>query len=125
MIIGIGTDIVEIDRIKLIYFKFKDKFLNKILTEEEKSYYKSFDDPSSHIAGNFAAKEAVFKSLNSIKCLNMTWKDIEIKKHKNNAPYIRFHGRLEEYFENFDLNVHISISHSNNYAISHAIIEKL
>ena len=125
MIIGVWTDIVSIEKIKLIYNKFGDRFLDKILTKEEKEYCRSFPDPNSHIAGKFAAKESVFKAAHSIEGLSMTWKDIEIKKHKNNAPYISLQGELKEYFENFNTNVQISISHSNSYAVGYAIIEVL
>lgn len=65
MIVGIGTDIVEISRIKNAVAKWGERFLRKIFTENEISYCYKKKDPFPHLAVRFAAKEAVIKALST------------------------------------------------------------
>lgn len=105
MIIGIGTDIVQIDRIDL-------KIANRILTKDELEIYNLLDVTKKEwLAGRFAAKEAVYKALPDENKINID--KISIVS-ENNRPVC---------FIN-DYVVHISISHEKSYAIAYVIIEK-
>ena len=88
MIIGVGIDIIEIERIKKSVDKLGSKFLDKIYTELEKQYSLSKANKYQHLAARFAAKEAIIKALSSIYNEGFRWKDIEIF---NNAK-IRIYG---------------------------------
>ena len=113
MIIGIGTDIIEIDRIKKAIERWGDDFLKYILTVEEITYAKRYQHPFAHYAGRFAAKEAIFKAVGNPK---LSWQDITILNDKEGKPVC--HHR-EPSFKN---QILISISHSKDYATAFCII---
>jgi len=114
----VGTDIVEVDRIRKLIDKYDLKFLTKIFSPEEIEYCNSHKDPSIHFAGRFSAKEAVIKAL-SAKYENMYFKfnEINIINDKNGRPHID-----ERYLPVGLENIDLSISHTSTYAISVAIL---
>lgn len=113
-----GTDIVSIGRIKKTLLKHgdinsKNKFLNRVFTKNEISFFKTRNFNNETIAGRFAAKEAVIKAL-SQKVKISILKDIEILEA---IPKVVLK-------ENFNLkNISVSISHEHSYAISFCILE--
>ncbi|MDP8215838.1 MAG: holo-ACP synthase [Candidatus Kaelpia imicola] len=118
-ILATGIDIIEVKRVKNIYLKFKDRFLNKILTLEEageleskgKSYYQS-------LAARVAAKEAIYKALNSYDHrITPKWKDISIYNQENGSPGVRLNFNLD-----LGAAIVLSISHTDNYAVANAIL---
>ena len=115
MIIGVGVDIIEISRIKKSIDKFGDNFINHIFTDDEIKYVKKYKNPIQHYAVRFAAKEAIYKALGNSK---ISWKDISIYNDKNGRPYCRI-LKL-----NPNNKIHISLSHSHDYAVANAIVEK-
>ena len=76
MILGVGIDIIDIKRIKSIIEKFGDRFFERILTEKEIAYCKSYSKPELHFAGRFASKEAYSKSIGTGISKDFGWKDI-------------------------------------------------
>jgi len=112
MIRGIGIDIIDIKRIKRIMEQFGDRFFEKILTEKEIKYCKSFSKPDLHFAGRFAAKEAYSKSIGTGISKDFGWRDIEILNDERGKPFIQ-HTK-ENDFSKFKFN--ISISHTDEYA---------
>jgi holo-[acyl-carrier protein] synthase len=124
MIIGIGVDIVEIQRIKQVIERFEDKFLNKIYTDFEIDYCNSKANKYQHYAARFAAKEAIYKALNETGQKLAKWKDIEVFNQKNGLPIVKTYGKLNEYLS-YDKEIKLSISHSDNYVVCLALIHKL
>lgn len=120
MIIGIGIDIVDIDRIKNIIEKWGKHFINKIYTESEIIYCNSKANPYQHYAARFAAKEAFYKALPKNKHTNINWKDIEVIISNEGYPTINFKREITEFSSPI---VHLSLSHSSNNAIAMVIIE--
>lgn len=116
MIIGIGIDIVELTRIE----KSLDnpKFIKRILTEkeEEEFYLLSANRKIEFLAGRFAAKEAFVKALGTGISKECGWHDIEITNDKRGRPLIQYNG---------DKRYHLSISHSQTYAVAQVIIEDI
>ncbi len=123
MVLGLGIDIIEIDRIKKSIEKYGERFLNKVFTTEEIKYCDAKFNKYQHYAARFAAKEAVYKALASGWKQGLRWKDIEIKNDASGMPSINSKGKLES-FLNGDTQLRISISHSVNYVTSVAIIFK-
>ncbi len=120
MVKGIGIDIIDIKRVKSIMEKFGDKFYEKILTEKEIAYCKSFKaKPEPHFAGRFASKEAYSKSIGTGISKDFRWKDIEILNDERGKPYINHLAESE--FSH--LKFHISISHTDEYATAVVICE--
>lgn len=124
MIIGIGTDIVEIERIKQIVLKHS-RFTRKYFTLEEIQYFETKKNSWESVAGYFAAKEAVSKSLGT-GFSSLAFKDIEICKDNLNKPYIVLHDEGINIMKKKGIDkIHISISHSKLYAVANAIAERI
>ncbi len=123
MILGIGVDIIEIDRIKDSVDKFGDKFLNKIYTKSELAYSLSKASKFQHLAARFAAKEAVYKALTTGWHEKATWQDIEISNEPNGMPIVTLKGKLRSFLSNKN-SLKISMSHSRDYVACVAIVYK-
>ena len=123
MVIGIGTDIIEIDRIKNSIEKYGDRFLSKIYTLTEIEYCQSKVNKYQHFAARFAAKEAVYKALATGWQEVLSWQEIEIFNEATGMPHVTMRGKLKEFLAD-DKSLKISISHSKNYVVSVAIIYK-
>ena len=126
MIIGIGLDIIEIERVRQAIRNNKN-FLSKLFTEREIDYFISRNMNSEVIAGNFAAKEAVSKALGT-GMRGFSFKDIEILRNELGKPEVILHNganlignKLVE--NNNSLRVHLSISHNNSSAIAYSVLE--
>ena len=119
-ILGIGTDIIEIDRIKDAINNVKT-FKKRVFTEAEIEHVEKRKNPYPSYAGRFAAKEAVSKAIGTgFRGFNLV--DIEISNDELGKPYINFHNSLKESMKN--VKFQISISHSKEYAVSTVILYK-
>lgn len=121
MKIACGTDIIEIERVKNSIENIGDKFLNKIYTSKEIQYCENKNQSKyQHFAARFAAKEAIFKALNSILSNKyiVSWQNIEILNFENGKPYVNF---IDINFCNI-LSIDISISHCKQYAVANAVM---
>jgi len=126
MIIGIGTDIVSIERIKEIIDERGEHFLNHVFTAGERKYCQSKKSPWVHFAGRFAAKESVFKILKTKGGLGIRWKDVEILKSQNGEPEISLKGKTKLMAEREGIKrILLSISHDRKYATATAIGENI
>ena len=123
MIIGVGIDIIEIERIKESVDKFGNKFLNKIYTKSELEYCLTKSSKYQHLAARFAAKEAVYKALTTGWHEKATWQDIEISNEPNGMPKVTLKGKLKTFLSN-NSSLKISMSHSRDYVSCVAIIYK-
>lgn len=118
---GIGTDIIEIERLKNSYSRKGNAFLDKIFTEKEKKYCFKFKDFIPHFAARFAAKEAVVKAFGLGFGKDITFKDIEIINDSNGKPEVNLSNSIKEKF-NFS-DILITLSHSEKYAIAFCLIK--
>ncbi len=119
--LSIGTDIVDVNRIKKIIKEKKDSFYDKIFTSNEIEYFLSKGDMPTTVAGTFAAKEAISKVLGT-GIGSVKWKEIEILHHENGRPYVNFLGKGKKMMKDRGLdNIEISISHEADYAVAFAI----
>lgn len=114
MIIGTGVDITEVRRLQKAVEKWGDAFLKRIFTDEELDNAKNRAGLYQHLAGRFAAKEAVFKALGDSE---LNWKDVQILNDKEGKPLCEILNRSGKKIE-----VHISISHVKTYATAFAIV---
>ena len=116
--IFLGTDIVEVNRIKTSISDTGQRFVDRIFTPDEQNYCLSKNKPEIHFAGRFAAKESVMKALMSSGYKkSLSFKSIEIKPSSNGSPRVN----LDLLFEG---EIKLSISHTENYAIASAIYLK-
>lgn len=123
MVIGIGIDIIEIERIRQSIDRFGDHFIKKIFTENEIKYCSSKFNKYQHYAARFAAKEAVYKALASSWQPIASWKSMEIVNESSGIPQLVTFGKLREFLSD-DKEIKISISHSDNYVTCVAIVYK-
>jgi phosphopantetheine--protein transferase-like protein len=124
MIIGIGIDLVDITRIKVIISKWDVHFLHKIYTSPEIKYCDSKNkNRFQSYAGLFAAKEAFVKALGT-GFRYIKWKEIEIKKDNLDKPIICLSGKASEIVSKRRITaINLSISHTKQLAIAQVIIE--
>ena len=116
---GVGTDIIEIPRVKQAIDRQGQSFVDRLFTDTEQSYCKKFNDPFSHYAVRFAGKEAVLKALGTGIRENISWLDIEIVNNDLGKPIATLSGELKKRFPSTE--IHISLSHSKTTAIAFAI----
>jgi holo-[acyl-carrier protein] synthase len=114
MIIGTGVDITEVRRIRQAVEKWGKDFLKRVFTESEIKNAKTKTSFYQHLAGRFAAKEAIFKAVGDNQ---LSWQDIQIDNDREGKPACLFlNGRGK------NIDVHISISHVKNYAVANAVV---
>lgn len=116
---GLGSDIIEIERIRMSIERHGLHFLNRLFSEKEKDYCYKFQDPAPHFAGRFAAKEAIAKALGTGFGAFLSWHDIEILNNEHGKPIVYFTEQALKTFQH--PRIHLTISHSTNYAIAVAI----
>lgn len=122
MIVGIGIDIIEINRVEKVMLK-NGEFLDRIFTKNEIEYFNSRKNRPEVIAGNFAAKEAVIKALSvGLRCYE--WKDVEILRDALGKPYVILHNNAKNLVSD-NCIIHITISHCREYAVANAVVEAL
>lgn len=120
MIIGIGTDIIEIKRIKNAAEKGKG-FLERVFTVGELAYAMQKKDPYPSLAARFAAKEAVMKALGT-GFSEISWQDIEVVSNEKGKPVIGLQGGAAEIAGNSGIKqILITLSHSREFATAFAI----
>ncbi len=128
MIIGIGTDICDINRISQIIEKYDKRFKSKTFTQGEQAYCEAKAVPANAYAKRFAAKEAVAKALAGERTGSLSWTDVEVSNQPSGRPEIILHGsakvRLQEIIPTgYRGSIHLSLSDEPPYAQAFAIVE--
>ena len=118
-IIGTGVDLVEVPRFRQSVRRWGGRMLSRLFTPSELAYCRSYKDPHEHLAVRFAAKEAVVKAIGAPKGLALEWKDLEIVRASSGQPGVRFKGSLNRWKK---LKVHLSLSHTKQYAVASAVV---
>lgn len=118
-ILGIGNDIIEIERIRKSIDTHGLRILSKLFTTKEQDYCLKHKDPVPHFAGRFSAKEAIVKALGTGFGEHATWLDIEIINEQNGKPTVHFSNAMEKRLKG--TTVMISISHCQLYVTAFAI----
>lgn len=125
MIFGIGTDIVDMKRVKSIWKRFGKNFANRILMSEEMDLFKNSKDPARFLAMRFAGKEATVKAMGTGFSNGVWLKDIGIINDKLGKPLIIWSNRGKKVCEKLGLEKgHVSLSDDAGLVIAFAIIEK-
>ncbi len=119
-ILGIGTDIVEIERIRDSIKEFQDKFFERICTEKERAYCFQHKDPASPLAARFAAKEAIAKALGTGIGKTLSWQDMEILNNREGKPEATLSPEASRIFHH--PRILISMSHCKEYATAVALV---
>ncbi len=124
MIISIGMDIVEINRIGRSMKTYKGRFCEKHFTQSERDYCSSKRKPAQHYAARFAAKEAVFKALEGPWPDGCGHIDVEIMVEDSGKPFIKLSDTLAIEFKKAGMkNIFLSLTHTKQSAAAVVIIE--
>jgi len=124
MILGLGTDITEIARVKSSLERFGDSFLNRILRPEEIAYCRMHREVALPVAARFAAKEAISKAFGTGIGAQLGWHDMEICRKESGEPFVVLHGGGKTLFAaRHATQLLITLSHTQNYATATAILE--
>ena len=130
MILGIGTDIVNIARIERLWKEYGSSFVKKILHNEEEKRFEGLSQvkKASYLAKRFCAKEAFVKSVGTGFDHKIFLRDISIPNDKRGKPYYSINNKVDKYIKEVFLvkeyRVHLSLSDDIGYASAVSIIEK-
>ena len=125
MIIGLGSDLCNIERIQNSLDRFGERFVQRVFTdvEQAKAERRPFTKAGT-LAKRFAAKEAFSKAIGMGMVMPMTWRSCEVVKLPSGQPAIVLHGALKEWFEARNLQVHLSVTDESDYAASFCVVER-
>lgn len=124
MIIGLGLDIAEIDRIEQAIARRGAPFLERVYTPREVDYCEQHRNKFERYAGRFAAKEAAMKALGTGWRHGVRWRDIETVREPSGKPTLRLEGVAGELADRMGVkNILLTITHSGNVALAQVIFE--
>ncbi|HEV1995148.1 MAG TPA: holo-ACP synthase [Candidatus Acidoferrum sp.] len=124
MIVGLGIDIAEIDRIEASIRRHGRHFLERIFTSREIAYCERHRNKAERYAGRFAAKEAAMKALGTGWGKGVRWVDIEVVRLPSGKPSLEVAGRAGQIAAGLGVkNISLSITHSGNTAFAEVIFE--
>lgn len=123
MIVGIGFDVVEVERIRAVLERHGDRFLRRIYAEGEIANPRGSHD--QYWAARFAAKEAAFKALGTGWARGIRWVDVEVRNRPSGQPMLFFRGdALTRARLLGATHVHVTISHTAQLAAAHVLLER-
>ena len=116
-LLGLGMDLVEIDRIEDSMKKFGDRFLKRIFHPAEVAYAESQARPATHLAARFAAKEAASKAFGTGIGKALPWLGMEIGRHSSGEPFLRFHAAGSELAKSRGITrALVTLSHTRSHS---------
>lgn len=123
-VIGIGTDITEIDRISQMVERHARSFLDRVFTPNEQRYCGSGAAACERYAARWAAKEAVLKALGTGWSVGIAWTDVEVVKLPSGAVSVALAGGAARRAEELGVTeVLLSVSHGKNHAVAFAVAQ--
>lgn len=124
MIVGLGVDITEVNRIEAAIRRYGEHFLRRVFTPDEVAYCERFQNKFERYAGRFAAKEAAMKALGTGWRRGVRWLDIEVVRLPGGRPSLRLHGVAKDVADQMRVsNIALSITHTNHTAQAQVIFE--
>jgi holo-[acyl-carrier protein] synthase len=122
MIVGIGIDLVKIDRIDKA--GKHEGFLERLFTDREREYCSRQKFPAQHYAARFAAKEALLKAIGTGWSAGVKWTDMEVLHGEGGGPIVNLTGRVKDLIDLKGVKqVFLSYSHDEGYAVAHVVLE--
>lgn len=130
MILGIGTDLANIERIQAVLDRFGDRFRARVFTETEQRRAERMNDPAAVYAKRWAAKEACSKALGTGLRMGIAWKDMAVSNLPSGQPVMRVTGWAKERLdqmtpEGYTAVIHVSLTDDHPWAQAHVVIEAL
>ena len=124
MIVGLGIDVAEVDRIERAIGRYGERFLRRVYTEAEIRYCQSRGKPFERFAGRFAAKEAAMKAIGTGWKRGVTWRDFEVTREASGRPVIHLSGVAAKVAGQLGAKrALVSITHTEAMAMAQVILE--
>jgi holo-[acyl-carrier protein] synthase len=124
MIVGLGLDIAEVDRIEEAIARHGAPFLERLFTPAEVSYCERHKNRYERYAARFAAKEAAMKALGTGWSRGVRWRDIEVAREQGGKPTLHLGGAARQIADGLGVkNISLTITHSGNLALAQVIFE--
>lgn len=125
MIYGIGTDLVENDRIERIIQKWGLKFLSRVFSEKEIAYCGRHAQAAMHYGARFAVKESFLKAIGIGLGKGVKFIEIEVANEESGEPKLNLSGGARKYLKKAGIEkIHLSITHTKHYASAIVLLEK-
>ncbi len=130
MILGIGTDLANIERIQRALDRFGDRFRNRVFTEHEQKRAERMQNPAAVYAKRWAAKEACSKALGTGLRMGIAWRDMSVTNLETGQPVMHVTGwareRLNEMTpKGYDAVIHVTLTDDHPWAQAFVVIEAL
>jgi holo-[acyl-carrier protein] synthase len=126
MIVGIGVDLCEVDRMEAAMARHGERFLTRIYTPAERAYCESKVNRMERFAGRFAAKEAAMKAIGTGWRRGVGWRDFEVARAASGQPIILFHGEARRIADELQVRrALVSITHVKTMAMAQVVLESL
>ena len=123
ILVGLGADLIEVERVRGVLERHGDRFLDRILTDEEKAYCASMGAPHKHIAARFAAKEAISKCFTTGIGAEFGWKSASVYHGARHEPLVRLDAQGAALLAHVGAtHVHLTLSHTETYAMAVAAL---
>lgn len=124
MVVGVGTDLIEIERVQQSLDRFGTRFMQKVFTAGEIAYCQRKKHAAESFAGRFAAKEAAAKALGTGISRGISWREIEVRREPGERPTLHLSGRAAERARSMGItHLHLSLTHSRDVAMAVVIAE--
>jgi holo-[acyl-carrier protein] synthase len=125
MIVGVGTDIVEVARLELAARRHGDRFLHRVFTPSELAYCRSQHHAFQSFAARFAAKEAFLKALGTGLRDGISWQDMDIVRDGAGRPDLILAGRALELTTGRGVTrVFVSLAHTADHGMAVVVLER-
>ena len=124
MIIGIGSDVVDIRRVERLLERYGARFAERILTPFERAQVTSSVDFASYVAGRFAAKEALAKAVGTGLRHPVTWQNMEVRPDAMGRPHLHVSDELRRAVGRASLRIHLSLTHDAGIALAMVVVEQ-
>ncbi len=126
MIIGVGVDLVEVERMRRLLARKGDRALTRLFTTGEQAYAASHPEPARQLAARAAAKEAAYKALSGNDLARaIGWRELEVAAVRGHAPVLLLHGRAAERAAELAVTrVHLSLTHTDSMAMAFVVAER-
>jgi len=124
VIVGLGLDIAEVDRMRAAIERHGEAFLRRLFTPDEITYCESHRNRFERYAGRFAAKEAAMKALGTGWRRGVRWVDIEVKRLPGGKPTLELRGVAGDFALRLGVkNISLTVTHSGNTVVAQVIFE--
>jgi holo-[acyl-carrier protein] synthase len=123
MLVGLGADVIEVERIRGVLERQGERFLSRVFTQEEREYCSRMAQPHKHLAARFAAKEAVSKAFTTGIGAELGWKSVSVHHGSRNQPLVRLDDKGQALLKDAGAtHVLLTLSHTDTVAMAVAAL---